>query len=155
MTSSGAKFDCSSLPWHLYLLTLDDYSPHALVGGMASSGERCKWQYAVESIYRCLESGLWTLWDEDVLDYIGAAGYKGLCEGLARLNPAELDEEGESYWLVPLMTATESAKEIVKKFAIPGQPGEFRDGIIDEIERHFAAARVSLKRGIIFPIDMQ
>jgi hypothetical protein len=121
---------------------------------MASSGDRCKWQYSVEVIYRCLESGLWTLWDEDVLDYIGAAGYKGLCKGLARLNPAELDEEGESYWLVPLMTATESAKEIVKKFAVSGQPGESRDGIIDEIERHFVAAGVSLKRGIIFPIDM-
>lgn len=155
MTSSDGKLDCSLLPWHLYLLTLDDYSPHALVGGMASNGGLCQWQYSVEVIYRCLESGLWTLWDEEVLDFIGALGHKGLCEGLSRLNPAELDEEGERYWLVPLMTATESAKTIVEKFRIPDQPGQFGDGILDEVERHFAAAGVSIRRGLIFPIDMK
>ena len=49
------------IEWYVYLLTLDDYSPHALVRSLAGAGDREHWSFAVELTYRCLSSGLWRL----------------------------------------------------------------------------------------------
>jgi hypothetical protein len=152
MNSPEHERNYSSLPWHLYLLTLDDYSPHALMGGVGSEPDEGRWQYAVDVIYRCLVSGLWELWDDQVLKFIGADSYEGLCEGLSRLNPFDLNEEGESYWLIPFMSATEAPRKLLSRFEIPGQPGEFSEGVVSEAENYFRAAGVSLDRGVLFPI---
>ncbi|CRD45210.1 hypothetical protein [Stenotrophomonas maltophilia] len=40
------------IEWYVYLLTLDDYSPHALVRSVAGAGDREHWSFAVELTYR-------------------------------------------------------------------------------------------------------
>ncbi|WP_445393491.1 hypothetical protein ACUDTI_02150 [Stenotrophomonas pavanii] len=49
------------IEWYVHLLTLDDYSPHALVRSVAGAADREHWSFAVELTYRCLSSGLWRL----------------------------------------------------------------------------------------------
>ncbi len=49
------------IEWYVNLLTLDEYSPHALVRSVAGAGDREHWSFAVELTYRCLSSGLWRL----------------------------------------------------------------------------------------------
>ena len=133
MRLSDYPVDLSELPWHLYLLALDDYSPSALAGGVAETIDVDRWQYAVEIIFRCLSSDLWTPWDEAVLDELGVDGYEGFCRGLARLSPAGRSEEAQRFWLNPQLTSTEKALELVAEYAVEGQPREFMEGIMERI----------------------
>ncbi len=153
MRLSDYPVDLSELPWHLYLLTLDDYSPSALAGGVAETVDGDRWQYAVEVIFRCLSSGLWALWDEGVLDELGVDSCEGFCRGLARLSPAVLSEEAQRFWLNPQLTSTEIALQLVAEYAVEGQPGELKEGIMERIEAVFADAGVPLERRVLFPVD--
>ncbi|WP_282295048.1 hypothetical protein [Stenotrophomonas sp. PS02289] len=154
MRLSDYPVDLSELPWHLYLLTLDDYSPSALAGGVAEIVDVDRWQYAVEVIFRCLTSGLWDLGDESVLDDLAVSGYPGLCRGLARLSPAMLSEEAERFWLNPQLASTEKAQELINEFAVEGQSGEFKERVMGRIKALFADAGVSLELGVLFPVDV-
>ncbi len=80
--------------WYVYLLTLDDYSPHAFVGGVAGAADPERWSFAVELTYRCLSAGLWRL-TYGLPAELGLPSIDAFCHKLSVVRPDQLSDEGQ------------------------------------------------------------
>ncbi|WP_122221118.1 hypothetical protein [Pseudomonas syringae group genomosp. 3] len=78
----------------IFVLTLDDYPPHGILGGMSIEKNLQAWQYSVDVIHRCLVSGLWSLFNKAWISYHGVKNYDFFCKKLADLDPFNLSDEG-------------------------------------------------------------
>ena len=121
----------------IYMLTLDDYTPHGVLGGLGMEPDISAWQYSVDIIYRCLAVGLWKLWNVEWMEFHGMQDYRALCKKLSEFNPFELSEEGEQYWLEPFLCSTELSLKLVEKFDINTTSTDCCAPFIDEVERIF------------------
>lgn len=141
------------IEWYVYLLTLDDYSPHALVRSVAGAGDREYWSFAVELTYRCLSSGLWRL-SYGLPPELGLSSIDAFCHKLSVVRPDQLSDEGQVLWLDTYMEATELCLDLVSRYLRSQSSGEttFHPGFQDEIERLFSDAGVPWRRGPLFPI---
>lgn len=99
--------------WYFYLLSLDEYSPHSLLG--LGGSNNTKWQFAVDLTLRCLASGVWELSAPDTLDQLGLASIEEFCDRLSRFDPFVLAEDGEKYWLDSYMMGSSAASEMVSR----------------------------------------
>ncbi|WP_188248542.1 hypothetical protein [Stenotrophomonas maltophilia] len=142
------------IEWYVYLLTLDDYSPHAFVGRVAGAADPERWSFAVELTYRCLSAGLWRLTYHDLLEDLGLPSIDAFCHKLSVLRPDQLSDEGQVLWLDTYMEATELCLDLVSRYLRSQSSGEttFHPGFQDEIERMFSDAGVPWSRGPLFPI---
>lgn len=136
----------------IYILTLDDYTPHGILGGLSMEPDSLSWQYAVDIIYRCLAVGFWKVWNVEWMELHGMQDYSAFCKKLSELNPFELSEEGEKYWLEPFLCCTDSSLSLVKKYDIDMAANNFCAPFIDEVERVFAENNVAWGRGSFFPV---
>jgi len=141
------------IEWYVYLLTLDDYSPHALVRSVAGAADREHWSFAVELTYRCLSSGLWRL-SYGLPAELGLSGIDAFCHKLSVVRPDQLSDEGQVLWLDTYMEATELCLDLVSRYLRSQSSVEttFHPGFQDEIERLFSDAGVPWGRGPLFPI---
>ena len=141
------------IEWYVYLLTLDEYSPHALVGSVAGAADREHWSFAVELTYRCLSSGLWRL-SYGLPAELGLSSIDAFCHKLSVVRPDQLSDEGQVLWLDTYMEATELCLDLVSRYLRSQSSGEttFHPGFQDEIERMFSDAGVAWGRGPVFPI---
>lgn len=138
----------------IYLLTLDDFSPHGIVGGMSDDPDLFQWQYAVEIIYRCLVAGLWGVRNEEWLVDNKIKDYKMFCCGLSGFNPFKLSDQGEVYWLEPMIYGKDASFDLVERFGIDMISKDCCNSFIEEVERIFAKCGVSLALGNIFPVKI-
>jgi len=138
----------------VYLLTMDDYSPHSLLGGEVIGNHVAQWQYAVDLTYRCLASGLWKLLDEDFLSTSEVGDIRGLCIELSRLDPFNLSAEGQPYWLDTLMCAADPLLKIICEYQLDASSGLFREGFFGAIDRQFAMVGCPWSKGCLFPVGM-
>lgn len=138
----------------VHLFTMDDYSPHALLGGEVMGDQVAQWQYAVELTYRCLASGLCELMYEPLPRDGGSHDFRELCSALSRLDPFDLSEEGQLYWLDKFMCSTQALLDIVSDVRAHGDagPGTFEDRLFEAVESHFAAWGVPWSDGCLFQV---
>jgi hypothetical protein len=136
----------------IFTLTLDDYPPHGILGGMSIDTNLQTWQYAVDVIHRCLISGLWSILNKEWMHYHGAENYDLFCKKLSELNPFNLSGEGEEFWLEPLLSRTELSLSLIKKYGISRTSKYLCTPLICEIEDIFSANGVSWKYGSFYPI---
>lgn len=140
----------------IHLFTMDDYSPHALLGGEIMGTQVVQWQYAVELTYRCLTSGLCELMYEPSPRDGGSHDFTELCSALSRLDPFDLSEEGESYWLNKFMCGTQALLDIVSDVHVGAGAGAgagtFEDRLFEAVDSHFAASGVPWSDGCLFPV---
>lgn len=136
----------------IYILTLDDYTPHGILGGLSMGSESLSWQYAVDIIYRCLVVGFWKVWNVEWMELHGMQDYSDFCKKLSELNPFELSGEGEIYWLEPFLCCTDLSLSLVKRFNIEKTSSGFCAPFIDEVERVFAEKNVAWGGGSVFPV---
>ena len=130
---------------NLYLLTLSGYSADLFI--CAKAGElhddpKFRWQFAVDTIYRGIKSGLMDVWD-------GANKTRGSMHKSLELvrELAQFDPNSDSFaacWVGPEIEATELCSALVKKFDIQGlSQGEICAKFIEEIEVLFDRNGVS------------
>ncbi|GAA0908291.1 hypothetical protein GCM10009552_17390 [Rothia nasimurium] len=134
---------------NIFLLTLDDYSPHGIIGGLTTEN----WQFTVDSIYRCLKSGIWAIWNDGPLNGVRPEDkYAFLCEKLASLSPLDLNDEAGVYWLDVSICATDASRELISDSHIMEMSTRPCEPFIEEVEHRYVANGVSLSRGVLFPI---
>lgn len=144
--------DYVSIQNDIFMLSLDDYSPHGVLGGVSEEADLNAWQYTVDIIYRCLVAGLWKVWNIEWMEANEIQNYASLCEKLSELNPFELSDEGERYWLEPLICSTDISVRMLNRFGIKDFSETFSESFIEAIEEKFSENNVSLELDIIFPI---
>lgn len=143
-----SREDAEKMQFYVYLLTLDDYSPHGILGGK----EKSDWKYAINLTYRCLASGLWKIWNTTWLSEHGINNYYTFCRKLSELDPFSLSSQGEEFWLEPFMCSTELSINLIKKFDINGEREDLCTIFVEEIEKIFEAAGVPWCAGDIFKV---
>ncbi|MGN2410414.1 hypothetical protein [Pseudomonas syringae] len=136
----------------IFILTLDDYPPHGILGGMSTDENLQVWQYSVDVIHRCLVSGLWSIFNKEWMNYHKVKDYEFFCKKLSDLNPFNLSDEGEIFWLEPLLSRTDLSLSLIKKYGISSTSKDLCIPFACEIEDIFSAKGVSWKSGSIYSI---
>lgn len=137
----------------IYMLTLDDYAPHGVLGGQSRDENPIHWQYTVDIIYRCLAAGFWRIWNSPLLTQNSIVDHEGFCKKLSELSPFELSEEGEDYWLGTMLCCTELSLSLVKRFGVNGMVSDgFCEPFVIEVEQEFLKHDVSWSRGSFFTV---
>lgn len=139
--------------WYMYLLSLDEYSPHALLGVGGSVSNYWRWQFAVDMTFRCLTSGIWEFSVPDFLDRLGLAGVEQFCARLAEFDPFALAEDGEKYWLDSYMTASKVSSDLVAINLISADGPVFSKDFFHEVDRVFALSGAGWADGPKIPIS--
>ncbi|MCF5679418.1 hypothetical protein, partial [Pseudomonas syringae] len=135
----------------IFILTLDDYPPHGILGGMSTDENLQVWQYSVDVIHRCLVSGLWSILNKEWMNYHKVKDYEFFCKKLSDLNPFNLSDEGETFWLEPLLSSTELSFNLIKKYGISSLSKDLCIPFICEIENNFSANGVSWEYCSFYP----
>ncbi|WP_438279474.1 hypothetical protein [Pseudomonas alabamensis] len=141
---SGISPECATaIQNDIYIMTLDDHTPHGVLGGVSVEPSALCWKYAVEIIYRCLKVGYWRVWNTKWLEVHGIKDYYVFCKKLAELNPYDLSEEGEQYWLEPFLCSTELSADLVRRFNVANTSNTYCQSLINEVEVFFAENNVA------------
>ncbi|MCU1069084.1 hypothetical protein [Stenotrophomonas maltophilia] len=138
--------------WYVYLLSLDECSPHALLGVGAVSND-AKWQFAVDLTLRCLVSGVWMFSVPNILDELGLASDEEFCARLSQFDPFALSEDGEKYWLDSYMVGSSVSSSMVSRCLISAEGPVFASGFFEEIDRLFSMSGVAWREGSLISIS--
>lgn len=147
---NGAVIEAAE--WYVYLLSKDEYYPHALLGALAKEGQHASWSFAVEITYRCLVSGIWKFTKDGWLETVGVSSVEEFCVKLSQLDPYQLSEEGAVFWLDSYMVGTDVSAGLVSKLLISDDGPDFMEGFFDEINYVFSMSGVSWEEGVLFPV---
>jgi hypothetical protein len=139
--------------WYVYLLSFDEYSPHALLGVGEAVSNSAKWQFAVDMTLRCLVSGVWEFSVPDILDQLGLATIEEFCDRLSQLDPFGLTEEGEKYWLDSYMMGSSLSSEMVSRHLISADGPIFSSGFFEGIDRLFSLSGMAWREGSLMVIS--
>lgn len=139
--------------WYVYLLSLDEYAPHALLGVGEGVGNDEKWQFAVDLTLRCLVSGVWKFSVPNILDELGLASAEEFCARLSQFDPFALSEDGEKYWLDAYMVASSVSSSVVSRHLISADGPVFSSGFFEEIDGLFSLSGVAWCEGSLMLIS--
>lgn len=134
----------SQLQFNLYLVSLEGYCPDLFVGGRQTtlpSDAHIRWQLAVDTIYRCLISGLIDIWNDAWMASKRINNYFDFAKALAMHNPFDenqFEKIGAVYWLEPLLYATDKCKALITKHQIQNfEEDVVCEPFIDDLESLF------------------
>jgi hypothetical protein len=139
--------------WYVYLLSLDEYSPHALLGVGEGVSNDAKWQFAVDLTLRCLVSGVWKFSVPNILDELGLTSAEEFCARLSQFDPFALSEDGEKYWLDSYMVASSVSSSMVSRYLISADGPVFSSGFFEEIDGLFSLSGVAWCEGSLILIS--
>lgn len=116
------------LQFQLYLATLDGYCPDSFTNSHVcdpSLSDDARWELAVTAICNCLASGLLLIISSEWMRDMGLDDPMDLVGALSSYNPfasTSLGDEGAAYWLEPLLSGSNSCRELIQQHGIANFP---------------------------------
>ncbi|MBV7417770.1 hypothetical protein KW830_04815 [Comamonas sp. CMM03] len=144
-----------SLQDALYLTSLDGYCPDLFVGGRSDrrpDNSNDIWESSVELIYRCLKSNLLRI-DPGWMKAMDFGDFNFFVKRLAQHDPfdfSDFNENGATYWLDPLLYATERSEILLSRYHIDDLGKDLCSNFIGEIEDIFLGNNVPWGRNFVF-----
>ena len=147
------------LQCQLYLITIDRYSPESFTTSTYTlcQDPKCRWQLAVDIIYRCGVCGLMDLWNRDLWQAEGISDVGVLAKVLAQLNPEDLEDSLVlNYWVAPEIIGTDLCQSLSEKYDLDSYsytPGVICESYIEEIEALFDRNGLSWSDAPLIELD--
>jgi hypothetical protein len=115
------------LQFSFYLISIDPYCPGIFVCAQRSTNtvdadRAIDWQFAVDVIYRCLESGILDVWSTAWMRAKHIEGALAFSDALAKHNPfdeKDFAKSGSTFWLQALLFASNECQSLILKYNIP------------------------------------
>lgn len=132
----------SSIQDLLYLTSLDGYCPDLFLGGRPETiteNSHQLWRNAVELIYRCLVRDLLRL-DANWSQAMQMSDPASFANALAQHDPFDTEEfkgGGATYWLDPLLYATERTRKLLAQYNVNALGAGLRAPFAAEIAEIF------------------
>jgi len=140
------------------MVTIDETSTSAIsISGIAHKKNDFYWVYAVNLIYRCLVSGLWTAegaapYMASWLSYHGLEDNYSFCKKLSEYSPFINEDTNMKYWMEPLLCNTEFGQCFIEKFGLENLESDVYRPFIDALEKLFFEKEVPWEAGDLFNI---
>jgi len=116
------------------------------------------WCCAVNLIYRCLASNLWTA--EHASCYMpswfkenGLTGNYDFCKRLSEYSPFVYDDINMRYWIEPVLCNTEYGQYFVESFGLENLEGDVFYPFIEALEHIFYKHGISWEDGDLFGMN--
>jgi len=148
----------SRVQYDIYMVTADETSTSAI--GIASGSDVHDWVYAVNLIYRCLVSGIWTTdaapgmlsW----LESQGLSDSHDFCKKLSKHNPFVCNDINMLYWMGPLLCNTDFGQSFIESFGLENlEKEEPYSPFINALEQLFDEKGVPWEAGDLFGMGVQ
>jgi len=116
------------------------------------------WCCAVNLIYRCLVSNIWTAeraapYMSSWLKHYGLNNNYDFCKKLAEYSPFVLDEINMRYWMEPLLCCTDFGLSFVEGFGLDNLYDEVYPPFIEALEDIFRKNGVPWEAGDLFGMN--
>jgi len=148
----------SRIQYDIYMVTADETSTSAI--GIASGSDVHDWVYAVNLIYRCLVSGIWTTdaapgmlsW----LEHYGLSDNYDFCKKLSKHNPFVCNDINMIYWMGSLLCNTDFGQSFVECFGLENlEKDEAYPPFINALEKLFYEKGVPWEAGDLFGMGVR
>jgi|GEM_PF-1673149 len=159
-----SEIEAFELQQCMCVLIGDEYPPDSI------GYDTCGWEFSVNIIYRCMVSGIWTIWNGDGSSIFSGNDYYAFCKGLSEYDPEDafcpelfkrnpvLSWETTKYWTgIPYVLATPLNDVLLDKYSsIAGEYDDLYENLcvqlIEEIEALFEKHGVPWSAGGLFLI---
>jgi len=144
----------------IYTVSADETPTSVInISGTSAINNANGWIYAVNLIYRCLASNIWTtdaaIYMPSWMDYYGIKNNYDFCKKLSEYNPFVLDEINMRYWMEPLVCNTCFGDRFIEGFGLENLKCEVCPPFIDALDRLFRKRGVPWEAGDLFDMDME
>jgi len=147
------KNTASRIQHDVYIVTIDETATSVI--GIASGNNINDWIYAVNLIYRCLASEIWTT---DAAPYMPSwlaqnnikNNYE-FCKKLSEYNPFLPEKINMKYWLEPLICNTHFGQNFIESFGLKNlEKDEAHPPFINSLEKLFHEKGIPWEAGDLF-----
>jgi len=145
----------------MYVVATDETStPPIGISGSSSRNGVEHWIYAVNLIYRCLVSGIWTTdgapYMSSWLENYGLKNNYDFCKKLSEYSPFIPENINMTYWLDPLLCNTDFGQSFIEGFGLENlEKDEPYLPFINALEKLFHEKGVSWDAGDLFGMNIQ